>query len=140
MRIVFLGSGRFAIPSLESLIRAYWKPVYFFVRRKGHDAEGAKDLVQGFFAALLYWFPKMFGKMYSKKAIYASWFPMFVGFNMLYFSMLILGLMEQINLAHGSLFALGAYFAYAICTPRLPLPPDLVQAWAGVSLGVRSRW
>ena len=27
--------------------------------------------------------------------------------------MLILGLMEQINLAHGSLFALGAYFAYA---------------------------
>ena len=31
--------------------------------------------------------------------------------------MLILGLMEQINLAHGSLFALGAYFAYAIVTP-----------------------
>ena len=25
--------------------------------------------------------------------------------------MLIVGLMEQINLAHGSLFALGAYFA-----------------------------
>jgi branched-subunit amino acid ABC-type transport system permease component len=51
--------------------------------------------------------------------------------------MLILGLMEQINLAHGSLFALGAYFAYAICTPRLPLPPELLQAWAGMSLGVR---
>ncbi len=47
----------------------------------------------GFFAALLYWFPKMWGKMYSKKAIYASWFPMFIGFNMLYFGMLILGLM-----------------------------------------------
>ena len=46
-----------------------------------------------FFAALLYWFPKMFGKMYSKKAIYASWFPMFIGFNMLYFGMLILGMM-----------------------------------------------
>ena len=46
-----------------------------------------------FFAALLYWFPKMFGKMYSKKAIYASWFPMFIGFNMLYFGMLILGVM-----------------------------------------------
>ncbi len=39
--------------ALEALIRAYWKPVYFFVRRKGHEAEGAKDLVQGFFAALL---------------------------------------------------------------------------------------
>ena len=51
--------------------------------------------------------------------------------------MLILGLMEQINLAHGSLFALGAYFAYAIATPRLPLPPDMLQAWAGVPLGWR---
>jgi RNA polymerase sigma factor (sigma-70 family) len=39
--------------ALEALIRAYWKPVYFFVRRKGNDAEAAKDLVQGFFAALL---------------------------------------------------------------------------------------
>ncbi len=51
--------------------------------------------------------------------------------------MLILGLMEQINLAHGSLFALGAYFAYAIATPRLPLPPDMLMAWAAVPLGWR---
>lgn len=51
--------------------------------------------------------------------------------------MLILGLMEQINLAHGSLFALGAYFAYAIATPRVPMPPDALQAWAAVPLGWR---
>lgn len=51
--------------------------------------------------------------------------------------MLILGLMEQINLAHGSLFALGAYFAFAIATPRLPLPPDLLQAWTAVPAGWR---
>ena len=51
--------------------------------------------------------------------------------------MLILGLMELINLAHGSLFALGAYVAYAITTPHLPLPPDLLQAWADVPLGWR---
>jgi branched-subunit amino acid ABC-type transport system permease component len=51
--------------------------------------------------------------------------------------MLILGLMEQINLAHGSLFALGAYFAYAICTPKLPVPTDMLQAWAAVPLGWR---
>ena len=44
-----------------------------------------------FFAALLYWFPKMFGKMYNEKVAVASWFPMFIGFNMLYFAMLILG-------------------------------------------------
>lgn len=46
-----------------------------------------------FFAALLHWFPKMFGRMYSKKAIYTSLVPMFVGFNMLYFGMLWLGMM-----------------------------------------------
>ena len=46
-----------------------------------------------FFAALLYWFPKMFGRMYSKKAVYASWVPLFIGFNMLYFTMLVLGVM-----------------------------------------------
>lgn len=51
--------------------------------------------------------------------------------------MLILGLMEQINLAHGSLFALGAYFAYAITAARLPLPPDWLQTWAQVPLGWR---
>jgi branched-chain amino acid transport system permease protein len=51
--------------------------------------------------------------------------------------MLILGLMEQINLAHGSLFALGAYFAFAIATPRLPVPPDMLAWWAGVPLGWR---
>lgn len=39
--------------ALETLIRAYWKPVYFFARRRGRDAEAAKDVVQGFFAALL---------------------------------------------------------------------------------------
>jgi branched-chain amino acid transport system permease protein len=48
--------------------------------------------------------------------------------------MLILGLMEQINLAHGSLFALGAYFAYAITTPWLPLPPEMLQGWTAVPL------
>jgi hypothetical protein len=35
------------------LISAYWKPVCFLVRRRGFDAETAKDLTQGFFAAFL---------------------------------------------------------------------------------------
>jgi cytochrome c oxidase subunit I len=47
--------------------------------------------VMGFFAALLHWFPKMFGKMYSEKWIVVSWVPIFIGFNMLYFTMLVLG-------------------------------------------------
>jgi cytochrome c oxidase subunit I len=47
----------------------------------------------GFFAALLYWFPKMFGRMYNEKAATASWVLIFIGFNTFYFSMLILGYM-----------------------------------------------
>ncbi|MHA2610903.1 MAG: cytochrome c oxidase subunit I [bacterium JZ-2024 1] len=46
----------------------------------------------GFFAALHYWFPKMFGKMYSKKWATWAWFFLFVGFNLLYLPMFILGL------------------------------------------------
>jgi RNA polymerase sigma-70 factor (ECF subfamily) len=37
----------------DALIAAYWKPAYFFVRRRGVDVEAAKDLVQGFFAVAL---------------------------------------------------------------------------------------
>ncbi len=39
--------------ALDRLIAVYWKPVYFFIRRRGHDVEAAKDLTQGFFGSLL---------------------------------------------------------------------------------------
>ena len=31
------------------LLKKYWKPVYCYLRRKGHNNEQAKDLTQGFF-------------------------------------------------------------------------------------------
>ena len=51
--------------------------------------------------------------------------------------MLIVGLMEQINLAHGSLFALGAYLAMQLMGPRPPFSPDIAQAWLALPLGWR---
>lgn len=39
--------------ALEQLCRAYWYPLYAFVRRLGHGPHDAEDLVQGFFAACL---------------------------------------------------------------------------------------
>jgi RNA polymerase sigma-70 factor (ECF subfamily) len=39
--------------ALDGLIRMYWKPLYFFVRRKGYDNETAKDLVQDFLTQAL---------------------------------------------------------------------------------------
>jgi len=44
------GVGREA---LARLCRAYWLPLYIYVRRRGHSAHDAEDLTQGFFADLL---------------------------------------------------------------------------------------
>jgi len=45
----------------------------------------------GFLAAIHYWFPKMFGRMYDYKRAAWAWLILFIGFNVLYFPMLILG-------------------------------------------------
>jgi cytochrome c oxidase subunit I len=45
----------------------------------------------GFLAAVHYWFPKMFGRMYDWKRAARAWLILFIGFNVLYFPMLILG-------------------------------------------------
>jgi RNA polymerase sigma-70 factor (ECF subfamily) len=39
--------------ALEVLCRAYWFPLYAFVRRQGHSPSDAQDLTQEFFARLL---------------------------------------------------------------------------------------
>lgn len=45
----------------------------------------------GFLAALHYWFPKMFGKLYNRKVANYSLLFLFIGFNTLFFPMFILG-------------------------------------------------
>ncbi len=47
----------------------------------------------GMFAALHFWFPKVTGRMYNFTVAKIAWFFFFVGFNALYFPMLILGVM-----------------------------------------------
>ena len=42
-----------AATALEALCRAYWYPLYAFVRRRGHSPPDAQDLTQEFFAQLL---------------------------------------------------------------------------------------
>jgi len=46
-----------------------------------------------FFAALHYWYPKMFGRMYNERTAVVAFVHMFVGFNLFYFTFLVLGLM-----------------------------------------------
>lgn len=47
------GDERSAAEALETLCRAYWRPLFAFVLRRGFDEHTAKDLTQGFFADLL---------------------------------------------------------------------------------------
>lgn len=39
--------------ALEKLCRAYWVPIYGYLRRRGHSPADAEDLTQGFFAYVL---------------------------------------------------------------------------------------
>ena len=54
---VVLLAGGVASPesrqALEKLCRAYWFPLYAYVRRQGHGVADAQDLTQDFFARLL---------------------------------------------------------------------------------------
>jgi len=45
----------------------------------------------GIFAAMHYWWPKMFGRMYNKVVAKTGFWVLFVGFNLLYFPMFVMG-------------------------------------------------
>lgn len=64
---------------------------YFIVAHFHYVMFGGTGTI--FFAALFYWFPKMFGKMYSIKWANIAAGLYFVAFNMLYFPKFILGYM-----------------------------------------------
>ena len=51
--------------------------------------------------------------------------------------MLIVGVMETINLAHGSMFALGMYVALFIVAPKLPALAPAVEWYGALPLGTR---
>lgn len=47
------GDGAEGRAAREELCATYWYPLYAWLRREGHDAHAAADLVQGFFAEFL---------------------------------------------------------------------------------------
>ena len=54
---IVLAAGHRSSPdsenALETLCRAYWYPLYAYVRRRGYASEDAGDLTQEFFARFL---------------------------------------------------------------------------------------
>ncbi|MDA8079448.1 MAG: cbb3-type cytochrome c oxidase subunit I [Nitrospiraceae bacterium] len=86
----------FSIAGLTGLIigtlslNLYLHGTYFIVGHFHYTMFGGAGF--GFFAGLHYWFPKMFGRMFNERAAKIAWLIMFIGFNILYFSMFLLGL------------------------------------------------
>jgi cytochrome c oxidase subunit 1 len=62
---------------------------YFVVAHMHYVMVGGT--VMGFFGALHFWFPKMFGKMLNETIGKISWFFVFVGFNVTFFPQFFMG-------------------------------------------------
>jgi cytochrome c oxidase subunit 1 len=71
-------------------LNLYLHGTYFIVAHFHYTMFGGAAFA--FFAGLHYWFPKMTGRMFNERAAKTAWFIMIIGFNVLYFTMFILGL------------------------------------------------
>ena len=91
LTFIFLFSigGLTGLMQVALALNVHLHDTYFIVGHFHYVMFGGTGIA--FFAAILYWFPKMFGRMYNKWVAIVAWFPLFLGFNMLYFTMLILG-------------------------------------------------
>jgi cytochrome c oxidase subunit 1 len=105
-----------------------------------------------FFAALHYWFPKMFGRTYDERVAKLAWWPLFIGFNAFYFTMLVMGVMgmprryydhlPQFHAGHvlastGAfvmVFGLLVMFANLLAALRKPRGGVPDNPWGGVTL------
>ncbi len=72
---VVLAAGQETSPqsaeALEQLCRAYWYPLYAYVRRRGYNPEDAEDLTQEFFARFLA--GKYLGRVDRERAKFRSY-------------------------------------------------------------------
>jgi len=104
-----------------------------------------------FFAAIHYWWPKMFGKMYDERRANVAWLITFVGFNVLYFPLFIIGVqgmprryfdyLPQFQMGHlistiGAFILLTGIFLmiYNIMRTKKHGTPAGMNPWGGVTL------
>ncbi len=85
--IIFGGMTGIALAVVS--LDIHWHDTYFVVAHFHFVMVGS--VVMGFLAALHYWFPKMFGKMYSDRWGLAAALFVFIGFNVTFIPQFLLG-------------------------------------------------
>ena len=99
-----------------------------------------------FLGALFYWWPKMCGRMYNKKAAITGFSLWFVGFNLLYFPLFIAGLAgmprryQDYLPEYETYHALSTYGSWIMVPGLLLLFGTLLHAWFRGKQAVQNPW
>ena len=88
--LLFMIAGTTGIHLATLAVDAHYHDTYFVVAHFHYTMQGGT--VIGLFAALHYWFPKMFGRMYNEKIAKFGWLTLFIGFNGTFLPQFILGM------------------------------------------------
>ena len=86
---LFVFGGMTGVALATVLLDVPWHDTYFVVAHFHFIMVGAS--LMGFLAALHYWFPKMFGRMYPERFGIAAFFLVFLGFLVTFIPQFLLG-------------------------------------------------
>ncbi len=87
---LFMIAGTTGIYLATLAVDVFYHDTYFVVAHFHYTIQGGA--VIGLIAALHYWFPKMFGKMYNDLIARAAWFLIILGFNLTFLPQFVLGM------------------------------------------------
>lgn len=87
---LFMIAGTTGIYLATLGVDVYYHDTYFVVAHFHYTIQGGA--VIGLIAALHFWFPKMFGKMYNEKVAVVAFILIFVGFNLTFLPQFVLGM------------------------------------------------
>jgi len=87
---LFMIAGTTGIYLAAVAVDVFYHDTYFVVAHFHYTIQGGA--VIGLIAALHYWFPKMFGRMYNDLVSRVAWFLVMLGFNLTFLPQFVLGM------------------------------------------------
>lgn len=87
---LFMIAGTTGIYLATLAVDVFYHDTYFVVAHFHYTIQGGA--VIGLIAALHYWFPKMFGRMYNDLVSRVAWFLVMLGFNLTFLPQFVLGM------------------------------------------------